>query len=154
MDVWLMMVSSDIVKETGTCLAFLDFYHLSKVANLASNVSILIIKKGKNLFKSTNFNLQIHNTFYNSNKHHQIHLRIITGRYTSCHTNLYIVGRHHQYCSEIPSSSVVSVQYRWYPILLVCPQQMVERRNKILGISYKGLQMSLTLCTILTCVYQ
>ncbi len=31
----------------------------------------------EDLFESTNFNLQIHNTFFNSNKHHQIHLRII-----------------------------------------------------------------------------
>ena len=38
----------------------------------------MIIKERKNLFKSTNFNLQIHNTFYNSKKHHEIRLKIIT----------------------------------------------------------------------------
>ena len=32
----------------------------------------------KGFFKSTNLNLRIHNTFYNSKKHYQIHLRIIT----------------------------------------------------------------------------
>ncbi len=49
------------------------FSHLLKIINLASTLSILIIKLWRNLFKSTMSNLQIHNTYYNCNKHKKLY---------------------------------------------------------------------------------
>ncbi len=56
------------------CFSHFENCKSSLVANLH-----LDSQRVKEFLKSTNFNLQIHNTFYNSKKHHQIHLTIITG---------------------------------------------------------------------------